>query len=100
MAHWRDSIGCDGSYACGASRHIEGCFTGDGHPDAIRQGEIDRLREALTEAEATLKHIQPYAGLLVQYLPESTRRVAAAREKANAALSPAARDSHLTGEDR
>lgn len=52
--------------------------------------------EALEVAEAALTHIQPYAGLLAQYLPEATHRVAAAREKANAALSPESRDSQET----
>lgn len=52
-------------------------------------GEVERLREALTDAEKTLRHLQPYAGLLVQYLPQVTHRVAVVREKANVALAPA-----------
>lgn len=30
------SQACDGSFRCPASDHIEGCYMGEGHPDARR----------------------------------------------------------------
>jgi hypothetical protein len=33
-ANMTTTIRCDGSFRCPATDHIEGCYTGDGHPDA------------------------------------------------------------------
>lgn len=30
----QDHTPCDGGFRCPATTHIEGCFTGEGHPDA------------------------------------------------------------------
>jgi hypothetical protein len=51
---------CDGSFACLAPTHIEGCFTGDGHPDAI-PAEVNEtvvaLRNQLRGAVEALREI-------------------------------------------
>lgn len=36
---------CDGGYACLAVEHIEGCFTGEGDPDAAKGLYVAALRE-------------------------------------------------------
>lgn len=53
--------------------------------DAARQ-EASRLRAALVEAEATLRRVQTFIGLLRQYDPEVSMLVAKARQTANEAL--------------
>jgi hypothetical protein len=36
---------CDGGYACFAAEHIEGCFTGEGDPDAAKGLYVAALRD-------------------------------------------------------
>jgi hypothetical protein len=45
--HWP----CDGGYACLATEHIEGCFTGEGDPDAAKGLYVAALRRQLQEAK-------------------------------------------------
>jgi hypothetical protein len=53
---------CDGSIRCPASEHVEGCFTGEGHPDALRAlrapSEEAHLREQLAEAVAEIERLK------------------------------------------
>lgn len=42
---------CDGGYACCATEHVEGCFTGEGDPEAVKGAFIALLREAEAREE-------------------------------------------------
>jgi hypothetical protein len=45
---------CTGGYACFAIEHIEGCFTGDGDPDAVQGQYVAGLRQQLAGAVEAL----------------------------------------------
>lgn len=44
-------VACDGGFACPAPTHIEGCYTGDGHPDS-NGSAANRLRASVDTLEA------------------------------------------------
>lgn len=97
---WRRVIGTDAIVLCpecfgrraneaGASFHWRAA---DDAADVVTENralreEVERLRAALSETEGVLSYAQTYAGLLVQYLPDITRRIALARQAANTVLA-------------
>lgn len=59
---------CDGGFACGAAEHIEGCYTGEGHPAAVQRapscGCPDRYIAKETEVKEQLYADIVYYGAL------------------------------------
>ena len=56
---------CDGGYACMATEHIEGCYTGEGDSYAVKGQGVAAIREQLRGAVADLRcREQEIGGLL------------------------------------